>query len=239
MVVMIRLFKAFSILLGLFIAHYGKSQSNMETGRVIVEKNPGGYVETFNLEKSNEVEGSYYLNPEWQIGTINLYDGRVIEKMPLKYNMRDDFMHILDQNEEIRALKFDKIKSFEWFNVISKKYVKYVNCLDYDIDGTKLIGFAQILSSGDIGLLKYNYLELREGNYSITHDAGQRNDEYRIKGKRYIVTDGKLNPADKKKEIIKLLSDKEDEVTRYIKANHLNLKEDDHLISLIDYYNTI
>ena len=236
---MIRPFEVIS-LLALSLATYNVSaQSTVEQGRVIIQKNPGGIIETFDLEKTTAVEGSFYMHPDWQVGTITLYDGRKIEKMPLKYNMRDDFMHILDKNEEVRVLKFDRIQSFEWFNVETTKNQTFINCLEFEINGTSLIGFAQVLSENQPQLLKYKLLELSKGNYSVTHDAGQRYDEYVLKEKRYIAVEGILHPANKKKEILTVFIDREDELKTYIKRNRLNLKIDEDLLSLIGYYNTL
>jgi hypothetical protein len=215
------------------------AQSNVEYGRVIVEKNPGAIIEAFDLEKSTAIEGSFYMNPEWQVGSVYLYDGRRIEKMPLKYNMRDDFMHILDKNEEVRVLKFDRIASFEWFNVETRKNQKFVNSLDYSMNGTSLTGFLQVLSEGDPQLLKYTTLELSKGNYAVTHDAGQRYDEYIQKEKRYLAMEGNLSPANKKKEVLNAFGKKKEEIEEYIKANRLNMKSDDHIITLINFYNTL
>jgi len=228
----------FTILI-LFAGMSSYAQFDTKQGRIIADENPGGIIEAYELEKSDVAEGSFFINDYWLVGSALLYDGRAFSNNPLKYNLRDDYLVILDNNEVSRVLRFDKIKNFEWFDIELKKNAFFINCFEFDSEGTPLIGFAEVLVEGEIDLLLYRKLNLVKGNYSITHDAGQLNDEYKIDELHYLNIENKLYLGQKKKTILPLLENKRTEVEKYVKVNHLRYNERADLIKIITYYNSL
>lgn len=222
-----------------FTGTYSFAQFDTKQGQIIADNNPGGIIEAYELEKSDVAEGSFFMNDYWLIGAALLYDGRVFSGSPLKYNLRDDYLVVLDDHEVSRALRFDKIKNFEWFDVDTKKNAFFVNCMEFNSDDAPLTGFAEVLVEGEIDLLLHRKLILVKGNYSITHDAGQLNDEYNIEELFYLNIEDKLVLAQKKKTILPLFEDKRTDVEKYVKGNYLRYNNREDLIKIITYYNTL
>jgi len=196
-------------------------------------------IETWNLEKSAIVEGNFFINQDWYIGDVQLYDGRILEKVPLKYNLRDDLLHILDENKETRVIKFDRIARFEWFNFEEKNNNYFVNCMDFKVKDTPLVGMAELAVDGKASLLVYRELEIQKGMYSVIHDAGNKNDEYQINEKHYIDLNDHRYLIKNKKSIEGMFGTHQEAIEKFIKANHYNIRKKDHLAEVLIYYNSL
>ena len=216
------------------------AQFERTAGKIVADNQPGGIIETWDLERSSILEGSFFINDNWYVGDVKLYDGRELENVPLKYNLRDDFLHILDNyNEVAGVIKLAKIATFEWFNMEEKKNKRYVNCLDYKVNDTHLTGVAEILIEGKADLLIYKELDLLKGNYSLIHDAGQKNDEYVINDHYYICIDETMHHIKNKKSLLGIFESHQEKMDQFIKANHLRAKNENDLQEIVNYYNSL
>jgi hypothetical protein len=215
------------------------AQFDPREGRVVNDGYPGGVIETVNLEKSNVIEGSFFINDYWSVGDVLLYNEKAITSMPLKYNLRDEVLLLLDANQVSRVLRDDEIEKFEWFDAERNQNILFINCLNYNIGEAPLIGFFEIVTEGQVELLLYRTLILDEGYYSVTHDAGNRNDEYKIKENMYLSSDQGLLEVKGKKELYKFFGEHSSEIKRFIKNNNLRLKQTNELARVIDYYNRL
>ncbi len=215
------------------------AQFERTAGKVVTDRQPGGIIETWNLEKAKEVEGSFFMNENWYVGSINLYDGRVLENIPLKYNLRDDFLHILDENGENRIMRTNKIKSFRWFNLENKENEEFSNSSDYDIHDTPLTGVVKVLVEGKCDLLLHKNLILQKGTYSVVHDAGQKYDEYIINEDFYVDKDDHLQIVKNKKTVLNIFEEEREKLKSYIKENRINVKKEEGLIAVVNYYNSL
>ncbi len=215
------------------------AQFDKREGRVVNDGYPGGVIETVNLEKSSVIEGSFFINDDWSVGDVLLYNGKAITSMPLKYNLRDEMLLLLDANQISRVIRDDEIEKFEWFDVNKKLNVLFVNCLNYKLEGVPIIGFFEVVTEGQVDLLLYRTLILDEGYYSVTHDAGRLNDEYKIKETLYLSSDQKLFEVKGKKELFNYFGEYNEEIKQFMKNNNLGLKKTIELARVIDYYNKL
>ena len=215
------------------------AQFDAREGRIVNDGYPGGVIETVNLEKSSVIEGTFFINDYWSVGDVLLYNEKAIKGMPLKYNLRDEVLLLLDANQISRVLRDDEIEKFEWFDVEKKQNILFINCMNYDIEGAPLIGFFEVLNEGQVELLLYRTLILDEGYYSVTHDAGKLHDEYKKKETLYLTTDMGLLEVKGKKELYNFFGEYAEEVKQFVKNNNLRLKQTNELSRVIDYYNKL
>ncbi len=215
------------------------AQFDTREGRVINDGYPGGIIETVNLEKSDVVEGSFFINEYWSVGDVLLYNGKAISGMPMKYNLRDEMLLLLDANKISRVLRDDEIEKFEWFDSEQKQNVLFVNCMNYKLENVPMVGFFEVVAEGEVELLLFRTLILDEGYYSVTHDAGQLNDEYVIKESLYLSREHALHEVKGKKELYNYFGEHADEVKKFVKNNNLRLKKPVELARVIDYYNRL
>jgi hypothetical protein len=215
------------------------AQVEVQEGLFIADSYPGGLVETRELEKSSVVEGSFFINNDWSVGNVILYNGKAIKGMPLKYNLREEVLLLLDKNQVPRLLRDDEIEKFEWFDSEKNKNMLFINCLEYELNGVPMVGFLELLTAGKVDLLLYRSLTLQEGHYSVIHDAGQLNDEYKINELFYLSSEKSMFEIKNKKALYEYTGDQAGEVKSYLKKNRLRLKDPDDLTKLINYYNSI
>ena len=223
----------------LFIYKNSTAQVEDRDGIMMANSYPGGIVETRELEKSSVVEGSFFINNNWSVGNVILYSGKAIKGMPLKYNLRDEALLLLDENQISRLLRDDEIEKFEWFDTEKNKNTLFINCLDYNLNGVPMVGFLEVLTAGQVDLLLYRTLTLQEGYYSVTHDAGQLNDEYKINEFYYLSSEKSLYEIKNKKALYEYTGDHSGEIKSFIKSNGLRVNNSDDLAKIIKYYNEI
>ncbi len=222
------------------ISNHLFAQFERTAGKIVADNKPGGIIETWDLERSNVLEGSFFVNENWYVGDVKLYDGRELENVPLKYNLRDDYLHILDNNNEmVGVIQLYKIAKFEWFNMEEKKNKRYINCMNYKVNDTHLTGIAELLIDGKADLLIYKELDLLKGTYSLIHDAGQKNDEYVINDHYYIYIDDNMHHIKNKKSLQEIFKSHQNKMDNYIKANHLRAKNEKDLQEIVNYFNSL
>lgn len=223
----------------LFMYESSTAQVEKRAGKIIQDGYPGGIIETVELEKSSVVEGSFFINNNWAVGNVLLYSGKVIKGMPLKYNLRDELLTLLDENEISRVIRDDKLAKFNWFDIEKKKNIHFVNCRDYKLNDAPIVGVLEVLTEGKTELLLYRDLVIQKGYYSVTHDAGQKNDEYKIYEIFYLATDKILFEVKNKKALLEYMNKESEEIKSYIKKQKLLIKDPEDLIRIVDYYNKI
>jgi hypothetical protein len=234
-----KLIRYFVLLPLVFLTTRLSAQFDQREGRIVNDGYPGGIIEAKNLEKSSVVEGSFFINDYWSVGDVLLYNGKAIKSLPLKYNLRDEMLLLLDKNQISRFIRDDQIEKFEWFDGEKKKNILFINGLHYKLNGVPLAGFFEIVCEGPVELLLYRTLEIEKGYYSITHDAGQMNDEYLIKDIQYLASEKELFEVKNKKDFYHYFGEDSEKIKSFIKDNNLRIKKTEELAKVIDYYNAM
>ncbi|MEO9474056.1 MAG: hypothetical protein ABJG41_00925 [Cyclobacteriaceae bacterium] len=190
---------------------------------------------TFELQSNIKGEalapvGSPFLNENWEPGTIDLADGKIMEIEKMNFNSHKGVICYMKNNVVYNSSKdLDVTK----FNIGNQLF------LSHSVNGEKL--YLQVLVQGDkMKLLKESYTDFIPGTASKGYVAAEP-PKYVAKANFYVQPDGEAPYAikAKKKEILKVLSDKEDEIKDFISTNSLNIKEERGLMQVFDYYNLI
>ncbi|MEO1653829.1 MAG: hypothetical protein AAFU64_09805, partial [Bacteroidota bacterium] len=107
------------------------------------------------------------------------------------------------------------------------------------IEEAKLLGFCQVLHEGKVTLLKKPYASIKEANYNVTLNVGNRNDKIYTYADYYILKDDGAQKIKSKKDLLDVLYDKAGDVKSYMKENKTNPKEEASLTQLVIYYNNL
>ncbi len=196
-----------------------------------------GSIRTSNFKsKPKSIEGSYYYNDQWNVGTIRLFSGERIENYPLKYDLKMNQIDI-KVNNEIKTISIGLVKEIVW---VDKKGIRDIFKNTSNFNTEVGIGFFLILYEGEISLLKHTKLILLESNYNQAMDVGSKSKKYLKKEKYYIYSDGKISNVKKtKKKILKVFKDKSESVKKYANENNLSFKNDSDLAKIFEYYNSL
>ncbi len=185
----------------------------------------------------NELEGSPFLFDMWVNGTVKFTTGESYKNVPLKYNLLTDELYF--KNKQGDTLTFvDPVREFILqYDLNSNNAVKHFRNGFGPTGKNTDKSFYEVLVDGTIQLLKKTtatIAESKEYNATLVHREVAKDIRY------YLVKSGQINPLKREeKSILTLADDKADRLKAYIKANNLNLKNDDDLAKLIVYYNSI
>lgn len=236
--------KANSILLtsALFLSSfsmYAQNAPGIETGLTRLEQ---GTFDSHQMLIGRKIppagtRGDYYLNPHWQEGFITLKTGQTFQKYPLKYDIENDMLEIKASNE-VKILRGERVASFTWQDVARQQEVRYINSHDYQLEGTPLIGFFEVVVDGPVQLLSKVETEVKDPTYVEGLDVGKRYSEI-VKKEVYYLSDKSkvLQQVSNKKEVWEYVGDQKGEVKQYMKEQKLGVNQKDDLARVVTFIN--
>ncbi|MDL5048807.1 hypothetical protein QQ054_22600 [Oscillatoria amoena NRMC-F 0135] len=185
-----------------------------------------------------EVLGDDLLNPQFQKATFLLNDSSLLEGLPVKYYItRNEFD--VKTKAGLRSLKGDRVKSFVWIDSASKKPQVFINAREFKRpDGSQGVGFFQLITEGNVSLLKQTEVIFKEADYHEALNVGSRDHKLIKKLHYYYLINNTFSPLPKKK-LETIFPDHQPEVQKFIKINSIDLAREDHLQALFEYYNSI
>ncbi|XOV93644.1 MAG: hypothetical protein ACFHWX_02820 [Bacteroidota bacterium] len=175
------------------------------------------------------IDGSPYINENWKQGKLYLQNEVEVDVELLNYNVFEGSLTYVENNREYLISTYTDLKSFTLGN---EDFVYLYT--DHSKDIYKL------LSDGPIKLLKRYYCRIMLGMDSKGVTVAT-NDKYMMNDELYVQKEG-LQPEEfktRKKDLFKLMRDKEDKVEAYIDEMNLNVNKESDLITIFDYYNQI
>ena len=193
---------------------------------------------TIGLDDKVDVEGSKYIQDDFNMATISIYSGY---KFNVKYNAYDDEMEVQGKDNKSFALNKNEKSAEVTFvnNNITYGLFDYANS-----DGQKVPGYFQKLSVGEtVALLKKEKIMFIEEKVSKTGYDTYRppkfkrlNDQFFIKLKESPVA---IEFPKNKKNIASLFPNKKDKILKFIKENKIKTNKEEDLIKLTNYINGV
>ncbi len=179
-----------------------------------------------------QVQGSPYLSKEFVVGDI-VIDNFKFVGIPLRYNI---------YNDDIEYEKDDQILAIANPHEVRRVFIGDMAFIynAYILSKKQTFGYFQILSDGKAKVLK---------KYEISYQMPTAEQAYRpevpakfipIPCKLYVAFGN--DPAfrfTKTKKLLRFFGDKRIEVEKYLKTKKLNLKKEEDLLTLFNYYNSL
>ncbi len=173
-------------------------------------------MESFPLEE----KGRIFLTNNFIESTIFSFEDEQFE-VELRYRFADDEMQIMHQ-EKIKAIVPQKVKKLIFKN--DGKEQIFVP-MEYSNKKNVNLGYFELLSDGKMKLLK----------------QFQKSGKEKIK--TVLFSQNETEPAKcfkvKKSSILKLMSDHKSSVAKFIVENKINVKNENDLKKVFDYYNSL
>lgn len=183
----------------------------------------------------SDVSGSPYLFQDWSKGTVTFKDGKASDKVELKYDQMSDIL--LFKNSTGAEMEVaDPIKEF----VISDPKLGTSRIFRHDfkpVDDYNEQSFYEVLYDGSVKFTKkVKKSIMTEREYNASTDTKKIIE----KPVFFIVKDNQPILVNKnEKAILAAIGDKTPELTKYVKENKLNLKNDADILKVLEYYATI
>lgn len=187
-----------------------------------------------NTKKYTELNGSVYFTDSWATGSVKFANGKSINKILLKYNQLSDEPVFAGKND-MEYVFNDLVVEFSLNDTLSR-----TRLFRNGFPATKQHSsraFYEILADGNIKLLKKNTKKVmltKEFNSATSVQTVTDNIEY------FLYADKGLIPF-KKAELMKFLANFNENksvlTNEFVKKNKLNLKKEDDLVQIVNYYN--
>lgn len=181
----------------------------------------------------SDVKGLPYLLKDWSIGSVKSSNN--IEKKDLMLNfdeVRNELL-IKGSNGNLLTVSPPAIE----FTILDKEVNRKFKLGFTQTKSTDLTTFFEVLVEGKVMLLKRNKKGISENKEYSGNIAKSITDDI-----RYFLVITNNEPIQVKldqKSIFSLLAEKETELTVYFKDNKLNIKKEDDVMKLINYYNKL
>lgn len=188
--------------------------------------------------KYADVSGSAYLFPEFKFATIVLTDGRKYTNVKARLNLVEHEVNFIASNGEEGYIGKGMVTSIT-INDTTKQGVKsYSFQSGYPkIDNQTVIHFYQVLTSGKLTLLKSINKNIEE---RLNELSGEKSKEFAVRENWYVQIGGDLKRIKKEASFfLGIMADQKDAVSQFINTNKINFKNEDHLITLMNFYNLL
>lgn len=190
--------------------------------------------EYHNTLSEKDIKGSPYLNDEFIKGSIYTVSKTQYNDIPLRYNIYNDEIEFQTPDNKSLALDAPEIVEKVTFGKYTMEYIPY------EVSSKIKKGFFKIIDKGTASLYarpSVDYEAPKEpGPYKNAEPAKfiPREDRYYIRiGLEAAVEAGN------KKDIISIFSDHSNEIEKYIKKEKINVRKEEGLKSLVEYYNSL
>lgn len=226
--------KKFNLLFTLFISFAGFSQTQIINRETQQFATWGLTREIDPNAKIDKASGSPYSLDLFYDAEINISD--TIVKVPVRYNVVSDEMEFRrDDKTFALVVKGDVVVNF----LLTKKQYNYIQ---YTLEDVSKKGFLCKKTNN----LNINLFVKEVISYIPFKDALNSYDQpkpahYRKDNDIFLIQMGNdiVEMPTKKKALLKLFNDKEEEIETFLKTNKTSFREETDLIALVNYLNTL
>jgi hypothetical protein len=213
------------------------SFSNTNNGRLLDLTGVNGRT-MLNNKYDPAIEGTPFLNPEWDFAKITLTNGKEIQQVFVKLNLESNELYYLDSAKNEMITVNGIVKKLYFLNFYDKDSIRYVFKTGYPkIDKQNESYFYQVYTEGKLELLMKNYKYIREIKKEFT---GEISKDFIDNSQLYLYVNKTMREFKKdKSEILLLMKDKEQEINLFLSTNKINFKKIPDLIKLFNYYNSL
>lgn len=190
------------------------------------------------VNKYEGIAGSVYDQTDYLLARITLKDGRVYNDVKTRINLLEQEVNFIASNGQEGYLGKGMASEIAYIDgKDATQNVKIFQCGFPPIDNQNRISFYQILFNGKTSLLKSVYKSIQERNNDM---SGERFKEFATYENIYLLKEGTMSRIKKdKSSVLAMFQDKKEAISKYIEDQKLNLKNEAHLIALVQYYNTL
>lgn len=179
--------------------------------------------------KPEDVEGSPFLNDDWQQGALTTDKGQGFTDVMLKYDIHND--QLLFRGADGQPMAFaDGVKTFTLGKAVYANGFPAVGA-----QGSR--SYYQVLADGKVKLLKRTGKIIEE---TKSYGSTTSSRSFRKVEAYFIFKDDKMETfKPDKKSVTALLADKATQISAYADSHKINYKNDSDLGALFAYYNSL
>ncbi len=190
------------------------------------------------VNKYADVSGSAYLFPNFKFATIVLKDGRTYTNISARLNLVEHEVNFIASNGEQGYIGKGMASSILFKDTTKEVVKEYLFQTGFSpVDNQTVIHFYQVMVSGKMSLLKSINKNIEE---RVNELSGEKSKEFAVRENLYILIGGYLKRIKKDAGFfLNIMADQKDAVNQFINSNKLNLKSEEQLKKLVEFYNTL
>lgn len=223
--------------------------SNRINAQVYISSREGGSQHTTGLldlmentnvkwrlnDKSSNIDGSPYLNDEFEIGEVVLTDNSIFKEVLLRYNIYNDQMEFQDKGETY-AIGTGSDHLLRRITIGDDIFITSI----YSIGTREKLGFFSVLADGKVTLLRKHEMKLTDPVPAKPMQDPQpakfvkKQDVYFLR-----IGEERIYEINNVKKMVAHLGDHQDELKTYTKKEKISSGDPDELAQLVNYYNSL
>ena len=195
-----------------------------------------GAVQTFD-NRYEGVKGTPFIFPDWHQGEVYLADKKKVFFNDMNYNSFENSIVYMEVGSN-RALVLNKY-SVDFFRIFAEDTLTFV---PLQLSGESETIFAQVLYNRSSFIYKIYKKEFLAANYEGGYSADRKYDEFVDK---YDLVFRKQNEdilykvKNSKKYMVEAFEDQSDKISDFINKNKLKFKDDQDMVRLMEYYDSL
>lgn len=188
--------------------------------------------------KYTDVSGTPYFTDQYKIAAIQLKEGKRFPNVRTRIDILSQEMHFLSSNGVEGYISAGMVKEISYADTIPTGIIFYKFQTGFPAaDKQTENNFYQVLAEGKCGLLKSISKSISERKNEL---SGEVVKEFETTENYYLFAKGNMKRIKKDKDFfIAELSDKQNQIVQFIQSNKLNFKNNDHIVKLMNYYNSL
>jgi hypothetical protein len=210
-------------------------QKKFDESITLVDKNG----QPFKRESDNDdIQGSPYFIDGFRYANVTLSQGVFYENIKVKIDLCHQEAHVIGDDQKEMIVKDGLIGEIVLVDSANGKLVFYKFQTGFPaIDKNGVYNFYEVLSDGNIQLLKFIKKEIIETKDVMSGEVKKEFEQYED---YYTYHDGIINKLKKDKDfILDLMKDEQQKIAEYLKGKKMNYKNVGILTELFDYYNSL
>jgi hypothetical protein len=201
--------------------------------QVFVADLPPGHNKIISAEKEKGLDGTPWLTESWVPGTVMTINGETITGLNYRYNVYRNRLYFQYNNTDYVISYPDSIKQL----LMDKKTFVYDDS-DPSVKVNKR--FMEVAVDGKARLYVNYYPQIIPANFNIVLGSGSPNETVAVKETYLIKVGNVITAVDKKGKLIPVaLSDKNKEISEFVKKEKISPKNKEDLEKVIRYYNSL
>lgn len=193
-----------------------------------------GQGSTERFRNTKEIEGSPYLNEEFQKGVVYTGTNKRYDGILLRYNAFNDQIEFKNDKDQVLAVSNPESVYFIELGGDKIVYRPYI------LNKRMKYGFFLVLGEGDMSLFVKKTTILQQAVPSKGYQDAEPTQFVEKPDTYYLAEKGKAAKVImNKKELPGLFPDKSKEVAAFIKKHKVKYNKPEKLIALVQYYNSL
>jgi hypothetical protein len=173
----------------------------------------------------------------WHEGKIVLLEGDTLHGL-VKYDLMKDLVQHTIQGRQAEVYTARKVLYFEIFDKSVNKYRRFFALPFNNTTGYKAPVFFELLEEGKITLLSREFLETKSSfsaYYPGSYSRVVLSNKYFFMKENGDIAEFTGN----KHDLLEMMRNREDEVDKFIKSNHLRYEEKYDFAKIVAFYNSL